>query len=185
MASTTKPKVAVIREEGSNGDREMSAAFYAAGFEPWDICNMYLTLQRVVSFYTIQSASSRSISKSSTTDQTLLAWGSATDVSSWLYWGWVPGPQVGGVHGVSGDPSPQPRFVHNESGRFECGFTSVTIKDSPAIMFKGMKGSTLGVWAAHGEGKRISLITGALLLNVAVPMVSKKHWDVDQGAHAL
>jgi phosphoribosylformylglycinamidine synthase len=29
--------VAIIREEGSNGDREMSAAVYAAGMEPWDI----------------------------------------------------------------------------------------------------------------------------------------------------
>nr|KYP33930.1 hypothetical protein KK1_045178 [Cajanus cajan] len=37
MAAAVKPKVAVIREEGSNGDREMAAAFYAAGFEPWDI----------------------------------------------------------------------------------------------------------------------------------------------------
>ncbi len=32
-----KPKVAVIREEGSNGDREMVSAFYLAGFEPWDV----------------------------------------------------------------------------------------------------------------------------------------------------
>ena len=31
------PKVAIIREEGSNGDREMAAAFTLAGFEPWDI----------------------------------------------------------------------------------------------------------------------------------------------------
>lgn len=30
-------RVAVIREEGSNGDREMAAAVYAAGMEPWDI----------------------------------------------------------------------------------------------------------------------------------------------------
>ncbi|CBI31639.3 unnamed protein product, partial [Vitis vinifera] len=37
MTAISKPKVAVIREEGSNGDREMSAAFYAAGFEPWDV----------------------------------------------------------------------------------------------------------------------------------------------------
>ncbi|KAG5535051.1 hypothetical protein RHGRI_022983 [Rhododendron griersonianum] len=66
--------------------------------------------------------------------------------------GWVPGPKVGGVFGVGGDPS-QPRFVHNESGRFECRFISVKIKDSPALMFKGMEGSTLGVWAAHGEGR--------------------------------
>lgn len=37
MSATLKPKVAIIREEGSNGDREMSAACYATGFEPWDI----------------------------------------------------------------------------------------------------------------------------------------------------
>ncbi|ONK73011.1 uncharacterized protein A4U43_C04F26100 [Asparagus officinalis] len=34
MAAKVKPKAAIIREEGSNGDREMSAALYAAGFEP-------------------------------------------------------------------------------------------------------------------------------------------------------
>ncbi len=32
-----KPKVAIIREEGSNGDREMTSAFFEAGFEPWDV----------------------------------------------------------------------------------------------------------------------------------------------------
>jgi len=31
------PRVAVIREEGSNGDREMAAALYMAGFEVWDV----------------------------------------------------------------------------------------------------------------------------------------------------
>ncbi|ONK73010.1 uncharacterized protein A4U43_C04F26090 [Asparagus officinalis] len=65
--------------------------------------------------------------------------------------GWVPGADVGGSLGDGGDVS-QPRFVHNESGRFECCFTSVRIGDSPAIMFKGMEGSSLGVWSALGEG---------------------------------
>ena len=37
LAATDKVRVAVIREEGSNGDREMSAACFAAGMEPWDI----------------------------------------------------------------------------------------------------------------------------------------------------
>ena len=32
-----KVTVAILREEGSNGDREMAAAFHAAGFEPWDV----------------------------------------------------------------------------------------------------------------------------------------------------
>ena len=37
LASASKYRVAIIREEGSNGDREMAAAMYAAGFEPWDV----------------------------------------------------------------------------------------------------------------------------------------------------
>ena len=37
LVSEVKPKVAIVREEGSNGDREMSAMVHAAGFEPWDI----------------------------------------------------------------------------------------------------------------------------------------------------
>lgn len=37
LNSTSKHKVAIIREEGSNGDREMSAMVLAAGFEPWDV----------------------------------------------------------------------------------------------------------------------------------------------------
>ncbi len=37
FCSASKPKVAVIREEGSNGDREMVSAFFLAGFEPWDV----------------------------------------------------------------------------------------------------------------------------------------------------
>ena len=41
----------------------------------------------------------------------------------------------------------------NDSGKFECIFTSVKIQKSSSIMLKGMEGSVLGIWAAHGEGK--------------------------------
>jgi phosphoribosylformylglycinamidine synthase len=37
MSAENKPKVAILRQEGTNGDREMSAAFMSAGFEPWDV----------------------------------------------------------------------------------------------------------------------------------------------------
>ncbi|KAK9927618.1 hypothetical protein M0R45_024794 [Rubus argutus] len=129
MTTTSKPKVAVIREEGSNGDREMAAAFYAAGFEPWDI-TMSDLLNGAVSLHEFRGV-------------VFVGGFSYADVLDS-----AKGPQVGGVLGGGGDPS-QPRFIHNESGRFECRFTSVKIKDSPAIMLKGMEGSTLGVWAAH------------------------------------
>ena len=46
-------------------------------------------------------------------------------------------------------------MAHNDSGKFECIFTSVKIQESSSIMMKGMEGSNIGVWAAHGEGKFI------------------------------
>ncbi|XP_010242666.1 PREDICTED: probable phosphoribosylformylglycinamidine synthase, chloroplastic/mitochondrial [Nelumbo nucifera] len=177
MDAALKPKVAVIREEGSNGDREMSAAFYAAGFEPWDV-TMSDLLSGVVSLHDFRGIvfvggfsyadvldSAKGWSASIRFNQPLLtqfqefynrpdtfSLGVCNGCQLMALLGWVPGGQVGGVLGVGGDPS-QPRFIHNESGRFECRFTSVTISESPAIMLKGMEGSTLGVWAAHGEGR--------------------------------
>ncbi|KAF9602091.1 hypothetical protein IFM89_024858 [Coptis chinensis] len=177
FAVAAKPKVAVIREEGSNGDREMSAAFYATGFEPWDV-TMSDLLQGAISLdefrgiafvggfsYADVLDSAKGWSASIRFNEPLLkqfqefynrpdtfSIGVCNGCQLMALLGWVPGAEVGGVHGVGADPS-QPRFIHNESGRFECRFTSVTIGDSPAIMFKGMAGSTLGVWAAHGEGR--------------------------------
>lgn len=46
-------------------------------------------------------------------------------------------------------------LTHNKSGRFESRFVSVSILPSPAIMLKGMEGSALGVWVAHGEGESV------------------------------
>ena len=60
--------------------------------------------------------------------------------------GWIPSSS-------SVQETDQPRFVENASGRFESRFSSVAILDSPAVMLKGMSGSVLGVWVAHGEGR--------------------------------
>lgn len=46
-------------------------------------------------------------------------------------------------------------LTHNKSGRFESRFVSVGILPSPAIMLKGMEGSALSVWVAHGEGETV------------------------------
>lgn len=170
-----KPNVAIIREEGSNGDREMSAAFYASGFEPWDVSmsdllNGHVSLDdfRGIAFvggfsYADVLDSAKGWSASIRFNESLLhqfqkfydrpdtfSIGICNGCQLMALLGWVPGPDVNFTQ--AGDKS-QPRFIHNDSGRFECRFTSVKIGSSPAIMFKGMQGSTLGVWAAHGEGK--------------------------------
>jgi len=51
------------------------------------------------------------------------------------------------------DQDKQPRFIRNESGRFESRYPTVKIMPSPAIILQGMEGSTLGIWVAHGEGR--------------------------------
>lgn len=51
------------------------------------------------------------------------------------------------------DRSKQPRFIQNKAGKLECRFVNVRIEKSNSIFLRGMEGSTLGVWIAHGEGQ--------------------------------
>ncbi|GLT89069.1 hypothetical protein SLE2022_070700 [Rubroshorea leprosula] len=139
MKATSKPKVAVIREEGSNGDREMSAAFYAAGFEPWDV-TMSDLLTGVISLHDFRGIvfvgrfsyahvldSAKGWAASIRFNQPLInqfqefykrpdtfSLGVCNGCQLMALLGWIPGPQIGGVFGTGGDQS-QPRFVHNES----------------------------------------------------------------------
>lgn len=166
----TKPKVAVIREEGSNGDREMASAFYRAGFETWDVTMTDLLKESVKLSQFKGVAFVGGFSYADVLDSAK-GWAGVIKFNAGLrkqfddfynspgafslsvcngcqlaaLLGWVP------WNGIPDEL--QPRFVHNRSGRFESRFSTVNILKSPAIMFRGMEGSTLGVWVAHGEGR--------------------------------
>jgi phosphoribosylformylglycinamidine synthase len=180
MSNTNKVRVAVIREEGSNGDREMAAAVYAAGMEPWDITMSDLIAGRAqldsfrgiifvggFSYADVLDSAkgwagtikfnSRVLSQFqefyNRSDTFSLGICNGCQLMALL--GWVPATasKDGGVTAQLQDMQ-QPRFVHNKSGRFESRWLSVSIaEDSPSIWLKGMGGSTVGVWAAHGEGQ--------------------------------
>jgi phosphoribosylformylglycinamidine synthase len=165
-----KPEVAILREEGSNGDREMSSAFYQAGFSPWDVTMTDLisgrmTLDRFRGLVAVGGFSYADVPESAK------GWGVAIRFNERLkkmfddfyhrsdtfslgvcngcqlfaLLGWVPWLGI--------PDNKQPRFVQNASGRFESRWVTVKILESPAIMFKGMTDSTLGIWVAHGEGR--------------------------------
>jgi phosphoribosylformylglycinamidine synthase len=173
LAADSKPKVAIVREEGSNGDREMTSAFHLAGFEAWDVTMTDLLAGKAslndfrgVAF--VGGFSYADVLDSAKGWAGVIRFHKALyEQFNWFYerpdtfslgvcngcqlmalLGWVPWRGI--------PDNIQPRFIRNKSGRFESRFSTVRILPGPAIMLRGMEGSTLGVWVAHGEGRLYS-----------------------------
>ncbi len=170
MKARNKPKVAILREAGTNGAREMAGAFFAAGFEAWDVTMADIAEGRAslkdfrgvafsggFSFADVLGAGKgwagammfnetvrrefESFIKRSDT----FSLGVCNGCQVMTLLGWVPWEGIDNKH--------QPRFVTNESGIFESRLVTVKICPSPSIFLKGMEGSMLGVWVAHAEGR--------------------------------
>jgi phosphoribosylformylglycinamidine synthase len=170
MKKRKKPSVAVIREEGSNSDREMSSAFFQAGFDVWD-ATMTDFLEGKVDLDDFRGVAFVGGFSYADVMDSAKGWAGVIRFNKNIYdrfrkfyerpdtfslgvcngcqlmalLGWVP------WHGI--EDRHQPRFIHNVSGRFESRFSTVRIYPSPSILLKGMEGSTLGIWVAHGEGR--------------------------------
>lgn len=194
LTATDKVRVAIIREEGSNGDREMSAAVYAAGMEPWDVSMSDLLAGRVtldafrgIVFvggfsYADTLDSAKGWAGTIRFNQRLLAQfqafyqrqdtfslGICNGCQLMALLGWIPA----GAGNAALPDLQQPRFVHNTSGRFESRWVMVEVQESPAVMLRGMEGSVLGVWAAHGEGRALfpdEAVKRAVLDNKLAPV---------------
>ncbi len=170
LENDINPKVAVIREEGSNGDREMTSAFYQAGFEVWDITMTDLLEDRanLEDFRGIVFVGGFSYAD---VLDSAKGWAGVIRFNKRLYeqfqrfyerpdtfsLGVCNGCQLmallGRIPWKGISDKIQPRYIQNKSGRFESRFSTVHILPSPSIMLRGMEGSTLGVWVAHGEGR--------------------------------
>ncbi|MBI5098082.1 MAG: phosphoribosylformylglycinamidine synthase [Nitrospirae bacterium] len=164
------PKVAIIREEGSNSDREMTSAFFEAGFEPWDLTMTDFLEGRITLADFRGIAFVGGFSYADVLDSAK-GWAGVIRFNKGIWeefqnfyqrkdtfslgvcngcqlmalLGWVPWQGIKNTE--------QPRFIHNVSGRFESRFSTVKILPSPSIMLNEMKGSVLGIWVAHGEGR--------------------------------
>lgn len=165
-----KIPVAILREEGSNGDREMASAFHAAGMEPWDVTMSDLHADRVrldafrgIAFVggfsyadVLDSAKGwagvirfnpglRDQFQSFHERPDTFSLGVCNGCQLLALLGWVPRPENG--------TRTQPRFIQNTSGRFESRFVTVQVQESPAVLLRNMAGASLGIWIAHGEGR--------------------------------
>uniref|UniRef100_A0A670ZB11 Phosphoribosylformylglycinamidine synthase n=1 Tax=Pseudonaja textilis TaxID=8673 RepID=A0A670ZB11_PSETE len=198
------PRVAVLREEGSNGDREMVAAFLMAGFQVWDLtmqdlCSGTMTLDsfRGLVFvggfsYADVLGSAKGWAASVTFNpraraqfqafhqrKDTFSLGVCNGCQLMALLGWV-GAENSEAKDLDGFVQPGLLLSPNNSGRFESRFVNLGIEESPALMLRGMAGSTLGIWVAHGEG-RMRFRSSEILARVRSSRLAPLRYVDDQG----
>jgi phosphoribosylformylglycinamidine synthase len=162
--------VAILRDEGSNSDREMSSAFYLAGFEPWDICMSDL-LAGTVNLDDFRGLAAVGGFSYADVPESAKGWAATILFNPRLKkmfedfyqrpntftLGICNGCQLFGLLGwvpELGLPAErQPHFVRNVSGRFESRWTTVKVQNSQAMMLAGMEELVFGIHVDHGEGQ--------------------------------
>jgi phosphoribosylformylglycinamidine synthase len=158
---------AIIREKGSNGDREMAWSMYLAGLDVRDVHMTDLvsgreTLDDVNMIVFVGGFSNSDVLGSAK------GWAGAFLYNEkakhaldrfyarpdTLSLGVCNGCQLmielGLITPLSGE---KPRMLHNDSRKFESGFVGVDIPVNSSVMLGSLSGASLGIWIAHGEGK--------------------------------
>ena len=160
-------KAGVIREKGSNSEREMAYIMDKAGF---DVVDIHMTdlmsgkenLDDIKFLVAVGGFSNSDVLGSAkgwagsfiyneNARNSLKKFFSRTDT---LSLGVCNGCQLFMELGlIYPELKTHPKMHHNDSKKFECQFTAVTIQKNNSIMFDNFENTTLGIWAAHGEGK--------------------------------
>lgn len=161
------PKAAIIREKGSNSEREMANAMYLAGFDVKDVHMTDLisgreTLEDIQFIGAVGGFSNSDVLGSAKgwagaflynekANSTLKNFFKRKDtLSVGICNGcqlWMELDLINPEHDIHG------KLTYNDSGKHESAFTSVTIQENNSVMLSTLAGSTLGVWISHGEGK--------------------------------
>jgi phosphoribosylformylglycinamidine synthase len=165
--STNRPKAAIIREKGSNSEREMANAMYLAGFEVKDIHMTDLisgreNLEEIKFIGAVGGFSNSDVLGSAKgwagafkyNDKAKFALENFMKRKDTLSVGICNGCQlfmeldlINPEHGNHG------KMTFNDSNKHESAFTSVKIQKNNSIMLSSLEGTNLGVWISHGEGK--------------------------------
>jgi phosphoribosylformylglycinamidine synthase len=166
-ANAARPRVAILREQGVNGQVEMAAAFTRAGFEAVDVHMSDLASGRVklsdfrgfaacggFSYGDVLGAG-RGWAASILYNDRLRAEFTAffADPSKFAL-GVCNGCQMmSQLKDIIPGAQHWPKFLRNASEQYEARLATLEVLDSPSILFKGMSGSRIPVVVAHGEGR--------------------------------
>ncbi len=165
--SQSRPRLAVLREQGVNGEIEMAAAFHRAGFQCIDV-HMTDVLEGRLSLADFRGLAAcggfsygdvlgagegwaKSILFSERARDEFQAFFSRPDTFSL---GVCNGCQMmSNLRSLIPGTDHWPHFVQNSSERYEGRLVSVKIERTPSVLFAGMEGSVLPIAVAHGEGR--------------------------------
>lgn len=160
-------RAAILRDKGTNGDREMAYALWLAGFDVKDVHLTDLTSGREtledVRMIVFCGGFSNSdvlgsakgwaagILFNATAKATLDRFYARPDT---LSLGICNGCQLmAELELMYPEHADKHKMQHNDSGRFESSFVSLTIPANESVMLRDLAGTELGIWIAHGEGK--------------------------------
>jgi len=159
-------RAAIIREKGTNGEREMAYMLYLAGFDVKDVMMTDLASGREtlddVNFIVFCGGFSNSDVLGSAkgwagaflynpkAKAALDAFYARPDT---LSLGVCNGCQLMVELGLLGAAGEGARMLHNDSHKFESAYLSVRVPQNDSVLFGSLSGMEMGIWVAHGEGK--------------------------------
>lgn len=166
-SSKPRPKAAIIREKGSNSEREMANAMYLAGFDVKDVHMTDLisgreTLEDIQFIGAVGGFSNSDVLGSAKGWAGAFLYNEKAKTALENFFKREDTLSVGICNGcqlfielglINPGHEQKPRMLHNQSRKHESGFTSVKVQENNSVMLSTLAGSTLGVWISHGEGR--------------------------------
>ena len=166
-SSINRPKAAIIREKGSNSEREMANAMYLAGFDVKDIHMTDLisgreNLEDIRFIGTVGGFSNSDVLGSAKGWAGAFRYNEKAKSSLENFMKRKDTLSVGICNGcqlfmeldlINPEHEIHGKMTFNDSKKHESAFTSVKIQKNNSIMLSSLEGSNLGVWISHGEGK--------------------------------
>jgi phosphoribosylformylglycinamidine synthase len=162
-----KVKAAILRDKGSNSEREMAYAMYKSGFDVRDIHMTDLIsgkedLSDIKFLVAVGGFSNSDVLGSAKGWAGSFIYNEKANSSLKNFYKRDDTLSLGVCNGcqlfielglLHPNDEIKPKMDFNESNKFECIFTSVKIANNNSIMFKDFGSTELGIWSAHGEGR--------------------------------
>lgn len=160
-------KAAIIREKGTNGEREMAYSLYLAGFDVKDVMMTDLitgreTLEDINMIVFCGGFSNSDVLGSAKGWAGAFLFNPKAKEALDKFYAREDTLSLGICNGcqlmvelnlINPEHEKRAKMLHNDSRKFESAFLGLDIPQNNSVMFGSLSGSSLGIWVAHGEGK--------------------------------